>query len=143
VPDFKASLGGPRRRLAGVCETGAVSDRRTPCVAAALAAVLLAAPPPGAAGDDRPKTHVKIKRLERSGASGTVRSRDNGCERHRTVRVFRLDDFISVKVQISRSDSEGRWRIERDLDPCRYFAKADGDSRCRYDNSKIETLRQG
>jgi hypothetical protein len=95
---------------------------------------------PNAAGDDRPKVRVKIKQLKHSGASGTVRSRADGCERHRTVRFFRLDDFISVKVQITRTDANGLWRIERDLDPGRYFAKVDGDRSCRYDNSTVRTL---
>jgi hypothetical protein len=112
-------------------------------LAAALAALVLAVglAPGGAAGDGGAKSRIKIKRLEPSGAAGTVRSGAKRCEGDRKVRFFRLEGFISVKVQLTRTNSKGKWRIERDLEPGRYFAKVDGGGGCRYDNSKAERLR--
>lgn len=107
----------------------------------ALVVVIAALAPAAATGDDRPKSQVKIKTLKQSGASGVVRSKDDRCERNRKIRFFRLEDFISVKVQHTRTDSNGRWRIARDLEPGRYFAKADSANACRFDNSRIERLR--
>ena len=107
----------------------------------ALVALIVALAPAGAIGDDRPKSQVKVRTLKPSGASGVVRSKDGHCERNRKIRFFRLEDFISVKVQHTRTDSNGRWRIVRDLDPGSYFAKVDSAKGCRFDNSPIERLR--
>ncbi|MGH2799521.1 MAG: hypothetical protein ACRDLO_06245 [Solirubrobacterales bacterium] len=108
---------------------------------AALIGLVVALAPPGAIGDDRPKSQVKIQTLKLTGASGVVRSKDDRCERGRRIHFFRLEDFISVKVQRTRTDSNGRWRIARDLDPGGYFAKVERAPGCRYDNSRIERLR--
>jgi hypothetical protein len=108
---------------------------------AALAALVAALVPAGAIGDDRPKSQVKIQSLNLTGASGVVRSKEDRCERGRKIHFFRLDDFISVKVQRTRTDSNGRWTIARDLAPGRYFAKVERAPGCRYDNSRIERLR--
>jgi hypothetical protein len=114
---------------------------RVPIGLTALAAVVAALAPAGAIGDDRPKSQVKIQMLKPTGASGVVRSKDDRCERGRKIHFFRLEDFISVKIQRTRTDSNGRWRITRDLDPGRYFAKAERAQGCRYDNSRFERLR--
>jgi hypothetical protein len=114
---------------------------RVPIGLAALAALVAALAPAGAIGDDRPKSQVKIQTLKLTGASGVVRSNEDRCERGRKIHFFRLDDFISVKLQRTRTDSNGRWRIARDLLPGRYFAKVERAPGCRYDNSRIERLR--
>jgi hypothetical protein len=118
-----------------------VRSLRAPIAIAALIALMVALAPPGAIGDDRPKSQVEIRTLKLTGASGVVRSKDDRCERGRKIHFFRLEDFISVKVQRTRTDSDGRWRIARDLDPGRYFAKVERAPGCRYDNSRIERLR--
>jgi hypothetical protein len=118
-----------------------VRSLRSPVPLVALIASMVALAPPGAIADDRSKSHVKVKTLKQSGASGVVRSKAGRCERNRKIRFFRLEDFISVKVQHTRTDSNGRWRIARDLDPGRYFAKVDSAKDCRFDNSRIERLR--
>lgn len=109
---------------------------------ALIASMAALAPAPlDAIGDEQPKSQVKIKTLKLTGASGVVRSNDGRCERGRKIHFFRLDDFISVKIQRTRTDSNGGWGIARDLDPGRYFAKVERAAGCRYDNSKIERLR--
>ena len=86
------------------------------------------------------KSKILIKSLKTSGASGIVKSRAGKCERDRKVTLFRLDDFVSVKVSIVRSDNHGNWRTKRDLQSGEYFAKVDSIPGCRYDVSKTERL---
>ena len=40
-------------------------------------------------------------------------SKRASCEGGKKVTLFRLDDFISVKVEITQSDSNGRWETPR------------------------------
>ena len=115
---------------------------RSRAVAALLAsAVCVGATPAAVEADGGAKTRIKIEKLKRSGASGTVRSGSDRCVEGRKVRFFRLDGYLSVKVQFAKTAADGDWRIERDLQPGRYFAKVDSASGCRFDNSKIERLR--
>lgn len=86
------------------------------------------------------KSRIAIKSLSPTGASGKVTSRRGKCERRRKVTLFRLDDFISTKVSILRSDGNGNWRSKKDLQPGQYFAKVDSIPGCRYDVSRTRRL---
>ena|SRR5687768_7724657 len=86
------------------------------------------------------KSKITIEKLKATGASGKVTSRENKCEHDRRVQFFRLDDFISVKIDIVRLD-HGNWRTKKDLKPGTYFAKVDSVSGCRYDVSDNKKLR--
>ena len=108
-----------------------MSRARLRLALAALATTVLFAGALPASADNDAKTQIKIKRLRHSGASGTVSSGHAGCEANRKVRFFRIEDFISVKVQFTHTDSAGGWRIERDLKDGRYFAKVDSDGAAR------------
>ncbi len=104
-------------------------------VAAMFAAT---APATGHGGGD--KARVKINKLKPSGASGIVKT-SNECEKGRQVRVFMIEDFVSVKVQFDRTNSSGKWRIKKDLEPGVYFAKVDSTPGCDYAVSKNKRLR--
>jgi hypothetical protein len=87
------------------------------------------------------KSKIVIKSLKTTGASGKVTSKESKCEKSRRVQFFRLDDFISVKIEKTQTDSNGNWRTKKDLKPGEYFAKVDSVPGCRYDVSKYEQLR--
>jgi hypothetical protein len=87
------------------------------------------------------KSKIIIKSLKSSGASGVVTSKENKCEKDRRVQFFRLDDFISVKIQKTQLDGHGNWRIKKDLQDGTYFAKVDSVAGCRYDVSDNKNLR--
>ena len=86
------------------------------------------------------KSKIVIKSLKTTGAAGTVTSKDNKCEKDRRVQFFRLDDFISVKIE-KVPLKNGNWRTNKDLEPGTYFAKVDSVAGCRYDVSDYEKLR--
>jgi hypothetical protein len=86
------------------------------------------------------KSKILIKSLKSTGASGIIKSSSGKCEKDRKVTLFRLDDFVSVKVAILRSDNKGNWRTKKDLQDGEYFAKVDSIPGCRYDVSKTERL---
>jgi hypothetical protein len=109
---------------------------------------LAAVPALALAGDDGTgqgaggaKSKIVIKSLKATGAAGKVTSRENKCEKGRRVQFFRLDDFISVKIEKTQLDNNGNWRTNKDLKPGTYFAKVDSVSGCRYDVSDYEKLR--
>ena len=123
--------------------------RRT-AIAGATAALLAAgALAPVAFGGDEGtgqgaggvKSKVTIETLKATGATGKVASKVGKCEKHRRVQFFRLDDFISVKINIVRTDNRGNWRSKKDLRPGTYFAKVDSVPGCRYDVSDTKKLR--
>jgi hypothetical protein len=87
------------------------------------------------------KSKITIETLKNSGASGKVTSRENKCEKDRRVQFFRLDDFISVKIDITRLDGQGDWRTKKDLQEGTYFVKVDSVPGCRYDVSDYKKLR--
>jgi hypothetical protein len=120
-----------RRPTAALC---------TAALAALLSGGLTTAPLAGA--DGGAKTKIVIKSLKNSGASGKLISGTNSCEGGgRKVSLFRLDDFISVKIEITHSKSDGSWRTKKDLKDGDYFAKVDASAGCRYATSKTEHLR--
>ena len=94
-----------------------------------------------ALGDERPKSKIVIKELSAGGAAGKVISKRAACEREKKVTLFRLDDFISVKIEITQSDGNGRWEAGGPLQPGTYFAKVDSSDGCRYAVSRFEKLR--
>ena len=94
-----------------------------------------------ALGDERPKSKVVIKQLSGTGAAGKVVSKRASCEGGKKVTLFRLDDFISVKIEITQSDSNGGWATRQDLQPGTYFAKVDASDGCRYAVSRFKKLR--
>jgi hypothetical protein len=108
--------------------------------ALALAVVLAIAVPANAVEGNKEKTRITIKRISGSGASGKVISKRGGCESHRKVTLFKYVDFVTEKVKITESNSHGVWRVRRDLDSGKYFAKVDAakaaGTRCLYDVSK-------
>ena len=56
------------------------------------------------------------------------------------MSLFRFDDYVSVKIEITHSKSSGAWRTKKDLKPGKYFAKVDAAAGCRYATSKTKTL---
>ncbi len=108
--------------------------------AAAIAAFGLAVAP--AHGDGGAKTQITITKLTGGGAAGKISSGASKCDGGgRRVQFFKLDGYISEKIQRTMTSSNGTWKVERDLEPGRYFAKVDSSPGCRYDNSKFESLR--
>jgi hypothetical protein len=105
-----------------------------------LAGLLAIAAQAGAVEGNKEKTKITIKKISGSGASGKVISKRRGCEAHRKVTLFRYVDFVSEKVKITESNSHGVWRVRKDLEPGKYFAKVDATkaagTRCLYDVSK-------
>jgi hypothetical protein len=115
---------------------------------AVLAAGLLAPAAFGGDGDHGTgegaggaKSKIVIKSLKTTGMSGKVTSKEGKCTKDRRVQLFRLDDFISVKLDIIFTDNHGNWRSKKDLEPGTYFAKVDSIPGCRYDVSDYEKLR--
>jgi hypothetical protein len=110
-------------------------------VAAALAALALAIPAAVTNADGGAKSKIRMTKLRHTGAKGVVTSQRGSCAGGRKVSFFVIEDFVSDKLQITKTNSNGRWRIRRDLDPGRYFAKVDARGGCRFDNSRVERLR--
>jgi hypothetical protein len=104
----------------------------------ATAALGLVAAP--AIGDGGSKSKIVIKKLTPSGAKGVVTSSNNSCEGGKKVSLFRFDDYVSVKIEITKSNSHGVWKTNKKLKPGKYFAKVDATAGCRYDVSKYKTL---
>lgn len=104
------------------------------------AAIAFAAVAPAALGDGGEKSKIKITKLSANGAKGKVTSKAHSCEGGKKVSLFRFDDYVSVKISITKSNSSGAWRVKKDLKPGKYFAKVDairvGGTRCLYDVSK-------
>ena len=110
---------------------------------AALAVVPAAAHAGGegtGAGSGGEKSKIVIKSLKPSGAKGKVTSKAAKCESRRKVTLFFVEDFVSVKKEITRTDGNGNWRTKKDLAPGEYFAKVDSIPGCRYDVSNPEQL---
>ncbi|MGH2954474.1 MAG: hypothetical protein ACRDK9_10770 [Solirubrobacterales bacterium] len=110
-------------------------------LAACAAAVALLAPAAVTEADGGAKSRIKMSKLSHSGAKGKVTSQRDRCVGGRKVSLFVIENFVSDKLQITHTKSNGRWRIRRNLDPGRYFAKVDGRRGCRFDNSRVKTLR--
>jgi hypothetical protein len=112
-----------------------------PLLAALVATAALGLVAAPAIGDGGEKSKIVIKKLRPSGASGKVISNDHSCERGKKVSLFRFDDYVSVKVEITHSNSRGAWKTKKNLKDGKYFAKVDASKGCRYAVSKYRTLR--
>jgi hypothetical protein len=119
---------------------------RVALVAAATVTLAAAAVPSALAdgGGPKAKTKIAIKTLTNNGASGTLSSKENACLKNRKVSLFRLDDFVSVKIEITYSNSNGKWKTKKDLQDGEYFSKVDaaqaGGTECLYAVSKNSQL---
>jgi hypothetical protein len=78
-------------------------------------------------GGPKAKTKIQFKTLGATGSSGTLDSKKKFCLKNRKVSIFRVDDFVSDKVEITYSNSKGKWETEKDLQPAPYFAKVDAE----------------
>ena len=103
--------------------------------------VALGAGAPAAIGDGGEKSKIAIKKLSATGASGKVTSKASKCVGGKKVQLFRFDDYVSVKIEITKSKPNGKWRTKKDLEPGKYFATVTSSSGCRYAVSKYKTLR--
>jgi hypothetical protein len=110
-------------------------------VVAAICTLVLVAP--AASADGGAKTQIKLKALSSAGAAGEVSSGRAGCEAQRKVSLFVLESFITDKVAITHTNSNGEWRVNRNLKEGVYFAKVESRKGCRYDNSRRKRLRIG
>ena len=79
-------------------------------------------------GGPKAKTKIQFKALGTTGSSGTLESKKKFCLKNRKVSIFRVDDFVSDKVEITYSNSKGKWKTEKDLQPGEYFAKVDAEN---------------
>ena len=110
-------------------------------LAAALAATTAISGATIASGDGGAKTEIKVQTLTASKMAGTITSSKASCLKNRHVQIFRLDGYVSVKVDRDNAQSDGDWKFTRSFEPGRYFAKVDSKPGCRYDVSKNETLK--
>ena len=115
-----------------------------PLVAVCLAGGLVA----GAVADGggpKAKTKIQFKSLGATGSSGTLESKKKFCLKNRKVSIFRVDDFVSDKIEITYSNKKGKWRTKKDLQPGPYFAKVDAENingvECLYGVTKNTTFR--
>jgi hypothetical protein len=106
----------------------------------AAGAMTLGIAAPEAIGDGGAKTRIAIKKLTPGGASGTLSSSKEACLGDRKVSLFRLDDFVSVKIEITQSNGKGEWKTNKNLKEGQYFAKVDAVKGCRYDVSSKKSL---
>src|SRR5262245_46111400 len=103
-------------------------------------ALVVGAAAPATAGK-KIKTKVEIKKLNTSGASGKVTSKQSSCVPHGKTSLFTWNGYSADKVAITNTDSHGNWKINRKLKPdTQYFAKVDAKGKCGYDNSPFERL---
>ena len=78
-------------------------------------------------GGPKAKTKIQFKTLGATGSTGTLESKKSFCLKNRKVSIFRVDNFVSDKVEITYSNSKGKWETEKDLQPGPYFAKVDAE----------------
>jgi hypothetical protein len=105
-----------------------------------VAAIALLGAPAAAEADGGAESRIKITKLRASGAKGKVTSERDGCLGGRKISLFVIEDFVSDKLAITHTSGDGRWRVRRNLEPGRYFAKVEARSGCRFDNSRVERL---
>jgi len=110
-------------------------------IAASVGVVALVAGAGPASGEGGAKTQIEIKTLKSTKIAGTIDSSKASCVKDRHVQVFRLDGYVSVKVDRGDAKDNGDWSFNKDLEPGKYFAKVDSKPGCRYDVSKNETLK--
>ena len=109
----------------------------------AVCALAMALFAPAASGDGGAKTRITLKQLSPGGAAGELSSGRDACLERRKVSIFVLESFITDKVAITYTNSNGEWRVNRSLKEGVYFAKVDSAKGCRYDNSRRKRLTIG
>jgi hypothetical protein len=115
---------------------------RPAALIAALAVVVAAGAPSPATAGKKIKTRIEIKSLKTTAAKGTLESSENSCLKQRKVSLFTWDGLSAQKIAITNSDSDGDWKVNRDLRAgTRYFAKVDAKGKCGYDVSPFKNLR--
>jgi hypothetical protein len=96
-------------------------------------------------GGPKAKTKIQFKSLTAGGSSGTLESKKNFCLKNRKVSIFLLEDFVSDKIEITYSNSKGKWKTNKDLQPGDYFAKVDAENingvECLYAVTGNKTLK--
>src|ERR671918_521997 len=108
-------------------------SRSRSLIATALLVTALAVPVGITHADGGAESRIKITKLRHTGAKGVVKSERKRCIRRRKVSFFVIENFVSDKLEITKTNSDGKWKIRRDLDPGRYFAKVDARRGCRLD----------
>jgi hypothetical protein len=95
-------------------------------------------------GGPKAKTKIQFKTLGATGSSGTLTSKKKFCLKNRKVSIFRVDDFVSDKIEITYSNKKGKWKTKKDLQPGPYFAKVDAEKingvECLYGVTKNKTF---
>jgi hypothetical protein len=95
-------------------------------------------------GGPKAKTKIAFKDLGTNGSSGTLESKKNFCLKNRKVSLFKLEDFVSDKIEIVYSNAKGKWKTKHQLSPGEYFAKVDAENingvECLYAVSKNKTF---
>ena len=70
-----------------------------------------------------------------------MESSSAACLKTRTVSLFTWDGLSSQKVAIVSSQSNGDWRVKKNLKSgTRYFAKVDAKGKCGYAVSRFKNL---
>jgi hypothetical protein len=105
-----------------------MTSKKLSLVLVLLASVGLSGSALADGGGPKAKTKIQFKTLGESGSSGTLDSKKNFCLKNRKVSLFRLEDFVSDKVEIVYSNKKGKWKTNKDLQPGEYFAKVDAEN---------------
>jgi hypothetical protein len=118
--------------------------KRFSLVLVLLASLCLTAGAIADGGGPKAKTKIAFKKLGTTGSSGTLESKKNFCLKNRKVSLFRIDDFVSEKIEIVYSNSDGKWKTNKSLQPGEYFAKVDAadvsGTECLYGVTKNKTF---
>ncbi|HEX2128313.1 MAG TPA: hypothetical protein VHF58_03745 [Solirubrobacterales bacterium] len=77
---------------------------------ASLALVVPASAGPGV------KSTLKIKQINATGASGTLKSKEAKCQKRRKVALKFSGEYTPVKVGTDKTNKKGRWSIDVRLD---------------------------
>lgn len=109
-------------------------------VVAVTSAALIAGAVP-ASGDGGADTQIQITTLTSNKMAGTITSEKSSCKSGRHVQIFRMNGYISVKIDRGDAEPDGDWKFRGNFEPGKYFAKVDSKPGCRYDNSKNEFLK--
>jgi hypothetical protein len=107
--------------------------------ATAVATALAIAAVPAEAGNQA-KSKVTVGKAGAGGASGKVRSPDDGCEAGRKVTLYFLGEYTPIKVGSDKTAASGKWKVKKSLESGRYFAKVKKTSDCKADASPTERV---
>ena len=111
---------------------------RAALAALGIGALALTAAP--AHAGKQAKSKLKIKRIDTTGASGTVTSKDVGCEPGRKVKLFLIGDYVPVRVGKDSTNGQGKWKVAADLERGRYYSKVAKTEDCKGAESNDERI---